>query len=149
MMKMKEKESEPLGRYLSVAYRSFFSVLDDRLRDHEIDSEELHLLLALYKRDGRQQKELGDMFNLDKATMARRLEGLEKKGYVRREEDEDDRRRKVVYLTAKARERRSEFREVLESVDDEIKEKLLRGDIENLLLNLKRICRVLKEMSEK
>lgn len=146
---MREKQSEPLGRYLSAAYRSFFSLVDDRFRDREIDSGELHVLLALYKEDGRQQKELGETFNLDKATMARRLEGLESKGYVRREEDSEDRRRKIVYLTDKAREREPGFREILESVDDEIKEKLSKGDIENFLLNLKKLCRVLEEMSEK
>ena len=143
---MSDKESKPLGRYLSFAYRSFFSLVDSRLEGYEIDSDELHLLLALYREDGRQQKELGEDFDLDKATMARKLEDIEAKDYIRREEDPEDRRRKVIYLTGKGRSREPEFRELLESVEKEIRQKLSSEEIESLVQNLESLCKAFDEV---
>lgn len=142
---MLEDKDEPLGRYLSVAYRAFFSQVDSRLKDSGIDAEELYLLMALFRDEPLHQKKLCDIFNRDKATVGRRLERLENDGLITRGEDPEDRRNKLVRLTEKSRRKRPEFRKIFESIEDEIRDELSQEEIEQFLTSIKKICKVLRE----
>ena len=52
--------------------------------------------------DGQFQQQLADRTFKDKAAMTRLIDGLEKKGLVKRIQDEKDRRQKKIFLTSKS-----------------------------------------------
>ncbi len=47
------------------------------------------------------QKELADMLELDKTSITRMIDGLEKRGWVKRKIDTNDRRHKIILITEK------------------------------------------------
>lgn len=141
---MDDEEIEALGKYLSVAYKAFFSLLDERLAAYEIGAEELHLLIPIYKEGEIPQKTLCEIFHQDKATIARRLEQVENKGFIRREEDPKDRRRKIIYLTQKGWSKRSEFGKILKSIESDLRAELSQEEVETFLQIMKKICQFLR-----
>ncbi|NIQ05943.1 MAG: MarR family transcriptional regulator [Candidatus Korarchaeota archaeon] len=145
---MDEEKIEALGKYLSVAYKAFFSLLDERLDAYEIGAEELHLLIPIYKEGRLPQKTVCEIFHQDKATIARRLEQLEQKGFIRREEDPKDRRRKLIYLTQKSESKRPEFRKILKAIERNLRAELSQEEVETFLLIMKKICRILRTGEE-
>lgn len=143
-MQVDEEHIEPIGKYLSIAYKAFFSLLDERLETYEIGAEGLHLLFPVYKEEGISQKRLCEIFFQNKATIARRLEQLENNGFIRREEDPDDRRQKLIHLTQKSTNKRPEFRKVLKSIEHDLRANLSQEEVETFLQIIKKICQVLR-----
>jgi len=66
---------------------------------HQITPEEWVLLNRLWNRDGQRQAELADSTIKDRTTVTRLLDGMVKKGLVRRETDPTDRRVVLAWLT--------------------------------------------------
>ena len=62
------------------------------------------ILMQLWDRDGRSQKELGEMQRLDHSTINKSVRRLESAGLVRREPSPKDGRVTLVFLTEKGRE---------------------------------------------
>lgn len=147
-MKVDEEKIEALGKYLSIGYKAFFSLLDERLDAYEIGAEELHLLIPIYKERSLTQKTVCEIFHQDKATIARRLVQLEHKGFINREEDPNDRRRKLIYLTHKSKSKRPEFGKILKSIERDLRAELTQEEVETFLQIMKKICRILSSCEE-
>lgn len=145
---MDEEKIESLGKYLSVAFKAFFSLLDKKLNSYDIGAEDLHLLIPIYKDDGLSQKQLCEMFHHDKATIARRLEHLENKNYLNREEDPEDRRRKLIHLTQKSKDKRQEFVKILKSIECNLRTALSSEEVEMFLEILKKVSQILRRDEE-
>lgn len=60
------------------------------------------MLLQLWDRDGRSQKELGDLLGLDHSTVAKSVQRLERAGFVHRTRSPHDGRVTLVHLTEAA-----------------------------------------------
>lgn len=70
---------------------------------HVLTADEWSPLINLKLfQDGQFQQQLADRTMKDKAAITRLIDGLEKKGLVRRMADEKDRRQKKVYLSGNA-----------------------------------------------
>lgn len=94
---------DSLGRLISILYRTGQSYIGKRLEPYGIGSGQFAFLAELLRQDGVSQDELAGFFRCDKATVARALQQLESRGYVRREHSPADGRVNLVYVTAKAR----------------------------------------------
>lgn len=96
------KESESIGKYISILYRQAQSYITHHLKSYNIGSGQYIFLLALYRHDGINQEELSQELLIDKATTARALSKLEKAGYVTRSRDPEDKRAYRIFLTDRA-----------------------------------------------
>jgi DNA-binding MarR family transcriptional regulator len=65
-------------------------------------------MLLLWNEDGRKQQEFVQALALEKSTVSRLIDGLEKHGLAVRTQDPDDSRQKLIVLTDKGREIRDE-----------------------------------------
>ena len=78
-------------------YRAFREV------GEEITPEQWAVLIRLWERDGRSQRELSDATFRDRPTMSRILDVLERDGIVERRVDPGDQRARLVHLTRRGR----------------------------------------------
>lgn len=93
-----------------VLFRQMNLFLNRKLLDEKLTSSDVLYLALLYEQDGRTQDEMAEAYTVDRAATTRSLQGLEKKGLVRREVDTFDRRIRRVYLTEKAMQYRTAIR---------------------------------------
>jgi len=105
---MSEKQTpmkEPLGPMLTRTSRAVGNMLQKMFikAGHDLSADEWAILanLALLC-DGQFQQQLADRTFKDKAAMTRLIDGLEKKGLVKRIQDEKDRRQKKIFLNSKS-----------------------------------------------
>ncbi len=100
------------GRYISVLMRQLNLFFSHELSEVEITASELMYLSQLYRADGLTQEEMSMEISVDKAATTRTIQGMEKKGLIRREAHEEDRRSKRVYLTDKSKKLEPHIREL-------------------------------------
>ncbi|MFA7668182.1 MAG: MarR family transcriptional regulator [Burkholderiaceae bacterium] len=77
--------------------------LDERLRHLGLTQARWHTLLRLDKEGPMPQHQLAESLQVERPTLVRLLDGLERQGLVERRPVEDDRRVRCVHLTEKAR----------------------------------------------
>lgn len=78
------------------------------------------MLMQLWDRDGRSQKELGDLQQLDHSTVAKSVQRLERVGLVTRTSCPWDGRVRLVHLTEKGRLLEHAVRDALGELEDRI-----------------------------
>jgi MarR family transcriptional repressor of mepA len=79
------------------------------------------------------QKDLADHFNRTGATITSMLQGLEKKGYIKREIPKDNERQKKIYLLKKGSDLVEEFDEIFTEVEKSITQGLTEEESETLM----------------
>jgi MarR family transcriptional regulator, organic hydroperoxide resistance regulator len=79
--------------------------IDGHFRD--ITVEQLSLLIALWKKEGISQQDLGEFVDKDRPSVTRLLDNMEKNNLVVRITSEFDRRVRLIYLTKKGKELQS------------------------------------------
>lgn len=121
--------------------------ITSQLIEHNIDLTKVQLILLkiLYANDGQPQNDLALLTNRDKASLARLLDVVERKGLVVRVPSKEDRRIKLVHITKKGMEYYERARplviEIIKKVQQGISDKEIRFIIEKLKhmqLNLER-----------
>lgn len=98
------------------------------------------LLIALYRNDGICQQTISEIYNLNKAAVGRGIKKLKSIGFITKETDPEDRRRQLIYLTAKAKEFQPKLKEILSSVEAEMKQDLTKKEVETFFKVIKKIC---------
>jgi DNA-binding MarR family transcriptional regulator len=96
---------EPLGPMLTRTSRAVGNMLQKMFlkAGHDMSADEWAILANLKMLcDGQFQQQLADRTFKDKAAITRLIDGLEKKGLVKRVQDENDRRQKKIFLTSKS-----------------------------------------------
>ena len=83
---------------------------------HDLSPEQYFTLYRLHEQDGRSHRELTDPTLDDRANITRIVDGLQKRGWVRRQKDDEDRRVTRVWLT---RSGRSLFEELIPVIQGE------------------------------
>ena|SRR5208337_4952449 len=93
--------SQSLGHLTNVVARSLNSRLGKRFAQAGIDltAEQWGAMLLLWNQDGRKQQEIAQGLALEKSTVSRLLDGLEKQGLAVRTQDPNDSRQKLIILT--------------------------------------------------
>ncbi|MEL4106438.1 MarR family transcriptional regulator [Oscillospiraceae bacterium WX1] len=86
---------------LSIIARGSETFMSRCLGDFGITAAEVILLIYLYGHDNSRQEDLAEYFMLDKGTIAKTLQKLEKKEIIERIVNKEDQREKVSCLTDK------------------------------------------------
>lgn len=136
---MNDNNFEPLGKYLSIAYRALNSHLDRELEEYDIARGQLPFLIALYHKEGVSQQQLCDYYNLDKATAGRAISKLKEIDLVKRRKDPEDRRQYKIYLTEKGKKFKPTFIAILESSEKKMKADISNEELDRFLGTLKKI----------
>lgn len=103
------------GRLISILSRKAYKHKNFHLNKYDLNAAEQPFLMALFEEDGISQETLSKYFNIDKATTARVMVSLEKKGFIIRKKDPNDKRVNLIYLTEKSYENKKHIYEVLDN----------------------------------
>ena len=136
------------GTYISVLMRQLNLFFCHELSDVEITASELMYLSQLYNRDGLTQEEMAAVITVDKAATTRTIQGMEKKGLVRREAHEENYRAKRVYLTDKAKNAEPRIRELQKKWVDFITQDMTQKEAEVFAAQLKKMAQRAKEINQ-
>lgn len=136
------------GTYISVLMRQLNLFFGHELSEVEITASELMYLSQLYNRDGLTQEEMAAVITVDKAATTRTIQGMEKKGLVRREAHEENYRAKRVYLTDKAKNAEPRIRELQKKWVDFITQDMTQKEAEVFAAQLKKMSQRAKEINQ-
>lgn len=131
----------------SIAYlvgrtsRSIIKRLTKKFSDagFDVSYEQWSILVHLYRKDGQTQQELSNVAVKDKAAITRLLNVLEKKNIVLRIPDRNDKRSKLVYLTNKAKDFKTELIAVVEDLLSEAEQGISPEEMEQCKTTLNKI----------
>ena len=95
-----------VGHLTALANRLSNNLLNKKFQNEGIDitAEQWGALLVLFNGDALTQRQLGEQLYLEKSSVSRLVDGLEKHGWVVRTKKAEDGRNKFVSLTPKAHE---------------------------------------------
>jgi MarR family transcriptional regulator for hemolysin len=99
---LREDLSRNYGFLLMDVSRLMRTVYDRRVKGVGLTRSQWWVLNHLFRTPGVKQTELAAILEIERATLGRLLDRLEKKGWVRREDDASDRRVWRVHLTKAA-----------------------------------------------
>lgn len=92
-----------VGYLLRDTYRAFTKVLQARISTHGVTIGQWYFLRVLWDEDGLTQRELSQRVGMMEPTTVTALNGMEKRGYVKRVRNADDKRKVNIFLTARGR----------------------------------------------
>ncbi len=92
-----------LGYLLRDTYRVFTKVLQARISPQGVTIGQWYFLRVLWEEDGLTQRELSQRVGMMEPTTVTALNGMERRGYVRRMRNAEDKRKVNIYLTEKGR----------------------------------------------
>ena len=99
---LREDVSRNFGFLLMDVSRLLRTVYDRRVRGLGFTRSQWWVLNFLFRHPGATQTELAALLEIERPTLGRLLDRLQRKGWVRREDDARDRRAWRVYLTKAA-----------------------------------------------
>ena len=108
--------------------------ITEKLRSNNIDltKVQLMLLLNLKESDGIPQQDLASISNRDKASMARLIDTLERKGLVLRLASKSDKRINNIHITDSGRALLENVKPLISELDEEINYGLSASDLDKL-----------------
>lgn len=118
------------------------SMANIRLSELDLNAQQGQMMGYIFENQdkGVIQKDLADHFNRKGATITSMLQGLEKKGYIKRVIPKDNERQKKIYLLEKGSSLVEEFNEIFMEVEQSITQGLSEEEREifmKLLLKVK------------
>lgn len=130
-----------LTRLISAHFRK-------RLVEASIDltAEQWGVLAYLWNEGRVAQDELATLVCVDKSSLSRVLDVMERRGLVRRERDPDDARKKILYALPAAKEYQLPSREVVMEMTQDILKDCKPEDVETCLRVIKQVKTTLKEL---
>lgn len=96
-----------VGYLLRDTYRAFTKVLQMRIATEGVTIGQWYFLRVLWDEDGLTQRELSQRVGMMEPTTVTALNGMEKRGYVRRVRNAEDKRKVNIYLTDRGRSLRN------------------------------------------
>ncbi|GJM29429.1 MAG: hypothetical protein DHS20C17_20640 [Cyclobacteriaceae bacterium] len=111
------------------------------LNEHNIDLTKVQmvLLVRLYFNDGQPQSDLALLTNRDKASLARLLDIMERKGLVVRVSSREDKRIKLVHITKKGMELYENARPLLREMIMKVQKGVSEKNIQLMIDILKQV----------
>lgn len=110
--------------------RMFAAALQERIVPLGLTIGAFPVLLALWDRDGRSQREIAASLPMDETTLVRTLDRMQRDGLVERSRDAQDRRRVLVTLTDRGRALREPALAAADAVNAQALAGLSAGDAE-------------------
>src|ERR1700692_2769460 len=116
---LSSEEERHIGFLISDRARLMRPAFDRRVRRLGLTRSQWLVINRLHRRPGATQSELAEMLEVEKATAARMIDRMEKKGWVVRRPDAADRRWNRLHLTAEAELLQVQLAEISDrTVDD-------------------------------
>nr|WP_039836859.1 MarR family transcriptional regulator [Paenibacillus sonchi]MCE3201169.1 MarR family transcriptional regulator [Paenibacillus sonchi]QQZ59885.1 MarR family transcriptional regulator [Paenibacillus sonchi] len=114
---------------------------DDRLAELGLNAQQGQMIgyIAEHEDRGLIQKDLAEHFNRKEASITSMLQGLEKKGYIKRVIPKENERQKKIYLLDKAAVLVEEFNEIFAEVEKSITDSLTEEEAETLMKLLHKV----------
>ncbi|CQR56061.1 MarR family winged helix-turn-helix transcriptional regulator [Paenibacillus riograndensis] len=114
---------------------------DDRLAELGLNAQQGQMIgyIAEHEDKGLIQKDLAEHFNRKEASITSMLQGLEKKGYIKRVIPKENERQKKIYLLDKAEVLVEEFNEIFAEVEKSITDSLTAEEAETLMKLLHKV----------
>jgi DNA-binding MarR family transcriptional regulator len=108
---------------------------DIRLSELDLNAQQGQMMGYIFENqdNGVIQKDLADHFNRKGATITSMLQGLEKKGYIKRVIPKDNERQKKIYLLKKGADLVEEFNEIFMEVENSITQGLTGEESETFM----------------
>lgn len=119
-----------------------------RLHEQDITPEEWALLVQLWDSDGQSAGELADKTIRDRTTVTRLLDGIERKGLIRRGTDRADRRLVRILLTAKGRDSEQQLVPIVSTLLKDSTRGISKQDIQITLDTLRRMQHNLLQLEQ-
>ncbi len=130
-----------IGYLVGRTSRTIVKRLTKKFQDagFDVSYEQWSILIHLYRKDGQTQQALARIAVKDKAAITRLLNVLEKKNIVLRVPDRTDKRSKLIYLTNKAKEFKSELVALVEEMLHEAEQGISFEEMEQCRATLNKI----------
>lgn len=106
------------GRLISILYRKGQVFKNIYLKKIDITASEQPFMNALFWKDGVSQDLLSKYLYIDKASTARTIQSLIKKGLVTKVKDKEDKRINRIFLTEKGKNAKDDIFSVLDNWSD-------------------------------
>lgn len=148
-MKPCSPEDIPFGAVVSIASRSKFIFLNDRLRPLDLTAGQYPVLMLLAKEQNIMQEHLVRHYRLDKGTIARAVKKLEDGGFIRRITDPGNRRAVRLFLTEKGEHAIPRLHDINKEWEGHITAGLTDEEIATLHTLMRRVARNIFAMLEK
>src|SRR6516162_9190607 len=140
-------DDEPrIGFLISDVARLMRTAFDRRVRPHGLTRSQWLVLTRLYRRPGATQSELAEMLEVEKATAARMVDRMERKGWVVRQSDAADRRVNRLFLSAEANLTHVQLMQIADRTVDDALALLSPQEREQLFESMRRVKRRLQAM---
>ena len=104
-----KSEIKIIGRSLSAIFRHMRVFMDKNLEQYNINDSHLPILIITADNEGIQQNEISKILNIHRANTTRAVKKLEEKGYLIRKVDQKNHRNYKLFLTEKAKKRRTKI----------------------------------------
>lgn len=108
-----------IGFLVSDVSRLMRRVYDRRVEPLGLTRAQWRVLVHLFRRDGVRQTELAGILEIEKPTLGRLVDQLEKKGWVARQVDPDDLRARRLVVSPEARDLIVEMDSLAQTVQDD------------------------------
>lgn len=97
-------QQQSLGHLTGLASRLFNRLLTQRFKHAGIDmtAEQWGVILVLNNSEPMTQSQISELLYLEKSSVSRSIDGLEKRGWIERQRNPHDSRSKLVRLTEKS-----------------------------------------------
>ncbi|WP_406670262.1 MarR family transcriptional regulator [Methanolobus sp. ZRKC4] len=92
-------EDIPFGAFIGITYRSNFVRINNKMKELGLSAGQFFVLMVLSYEQGLTQDKIAWLLLIDKGSVARAVNVLEDKGFVKRVTDESNRRAVQLYLT--------------------------------------------------
>jgi DNA-binding MarR family transcriptional regulator len=109
-----------VGRLTSTTSKKIVRYLNFKLEKYNITIEQWVIILTLSKEDNIKQKQLAEKTDKDQPTVARILDILERKKFIKRHQSLDDRRAFCVHLTENGKEIKAQVEDFMEKAFETI-----------------------------
>lgn len=136
-----------IGFYMGQTSRAMKGVMNKMFMDNgfNVTSEQWHILMSLWFKNGQTQHELISVVSKEKATVTRLIDGLEKRKLIVRLQNKDDRRKKIVMLTDEGMNLKSKLMPIANEILEKAAKDFTPEELEIFKSMLVRITNNLKE----
>jgi MarR family transcriptional regulator for hemolysin len=152
-MKMTTKNGNGMDRsigfIMGVTYRKLANLLQQRMKQYDITSEQWSVLYQIDKADGLIQKEIAELSGKDKPTTTRILDHLEGKGFIFKKPGENDRRSFLVHITDKGKSLIQITTPIEQQTIEDIKQCFTDDEYDELLKLLLRMNNHVSELTDR
>lgn len=131
--------NDSLSFLLSKCNQKAFALAQERLTEFNLTPEQAVALTYLFKKDGINQLQLGEMIQKDRTTVSGIINKLVTLGYVIKETNPSDKRSSLLYVTEKAISIKDVMLEQAVEVNKFLTKNLTDQEREFLIASLKKI----------